>query len=220
MPDIKFFHAPGACSLAPHILLHEAGLRYEPLLIQYDGFEIQFSPEYKNLNPKMRVPVIVVDGEVITELPAVCTIISQLAPAKNFMGKTPLETVRVYEWMNYLSGTVHSAAFGHLFRPWRWTTDPDPTVHQGIKDKARENVIEAFAYIESKLQGEHAVGDELTAVDAFLYPLYRWAGKRDIDLSVYPKYTALVEALERRDSVQAVLKAEGIKAVGDLEKIE
>jgi glutathione S-transferase len=220
MPNIKFFHAPGACSLAPHILLHEAGLPYEPLLIQYNGTEIQFKPEYKDLNPKMRVPVIVVDGEVITELPAVCTIISQLAPGKDFVGKTPLETVRVYEWMNYLSGTVHSSAFGHMFRPWRWTTDPDPKVHEGIKDKARESVIEAFAYIESKLQGEYAVGDALTAVDAFLYPLYRWVSKREIDLSVYPKYTALIEALERRDSVQAVLKAEGIKAVDNLEKIE
>ncbi|KAJ0423312.1 glutathione S-transferase [Aspergillus carlsbadensis] len=213
MPDIKFFFAPNACSLAPHILLHEAGLPYEPLQSNYAGVEIQFPPEYKAMNPKMRVPVIVVDGEVITELPAVCTIISQLAPARNFMGKTPLETVRVYEWMNYLSGTVHSQGFGHMFRPWRWTTDEDPKAHEQIKERARESVVESFAYIEGKLQGVHAVGEGLTAVDVFLYPLYRWATKSGIDLSVYPKYAALIAELEKRDAVQAVLRKEGIQVL-------
>ncbi|KAL2807916.1 hypothetical protein BJX63DRAFT_410798 [Aspergillus granulosus] len=216
MPDIKFFFAPNACSLAPHILLHEARLPYTPLQINYAGVELQFPPEYKSLNPKMRVPVIVVDGDVITELPAVSTIISQLVPEKNFMGKTPLETVRVYEWMNYLSGTVHSAGLGHLFRPWRWTTDEDPKAHDGIKEKARENIIESFGYIEGKLDGIHAVGEGLTAVDAFLYPLYRWAKKSGINLDAYPKYTALIEAMEKRESVQIVLVKEGIKAVGNL----
>ncbi|KAL3459694.1 glutathione S-transferase [Aspergillus heterothallicus] len=216
MPDIKFFFAPGACSLAPHILLHEAGLSYTPLQSNYAGVEIQFPADYKALNPKMRVPVIVVDSEVITELPAVSTIISQLAPEKNFFGKTSLETVRVYEWMNYLSGTVHSAGFGHLFRPWRWTTDEDPKAHAGIKARAKENVEEAFAYIEGKLQGDHTVGDGLTAVDAFLYPLYRWAKQDGIDVGAYPKYTALVDALEKRESVQAVLAKEGIKPVASI----
>ncbi|KAL2840541.1 glutathione S-transferase [Aspergillus pseudoustus] len=216
MPDIKFFFAPGACSLAPHILLHEAGLSYEPLQINYAGVEVQFPADYKALNPKMRVPVIVVDGEVITELPAVSTIISQLAPGHNFFGKTPLETVRAYEWMNYLSGTVHNAGFGHLIRPWRWTTDEDPKAHQRIKERAKESVEEAFAYIEGRLQGVYAVGEELTAVDAFLYPLYRWAKQDGMNVSAYPKYTALVEALEKRKSVQTVLAKEGLKSVSSL----
>ncbi|KAL2867808.1 glutathione S-transferase family protein [Aspergillus lucknowensis] len=214
MPDIKFFFAPGACSVAPHVLLHEAGLPYEPIQYNYAATEIQFPADYTALNPKRRVPVLVVDGEVITELPAVSTMISQLAPEKQFFGKTPLETVRVYEWLNYLSGTVHTGTYGQMIRPWRWTTDADPKAHERVKDKARERLVENFAIIEDKLQGVYAVGDGLTAVDPFLYILYRWAKTRSgIDLSPYPKYTALVGALEKRESVKTVLAKEGLEAL-------
>ncbi|KAL2815285.1 glutathione S-transferase [Aspergillus cavernicola] len=211
MPDIKYFFAPGACSIAPHILLHEASIQYTPLQSKYAGVEVQFPEEFRKLNPKMRVPVLVVDDDVITELPAVSTMISILAPRKQFMGKTPLETVRVYEWMNYLSGTLHATGFGLFFRPWRWTTDPDSKIHEGIKEKSRDIIVESFGYIESRLKGTYAVGEALTAVDPFLYAMYRWAKGSGFDLAPYPKYANLVEALEKRPSVKVVLQKEGLE---------
>ncbi|RDW68719.1 glutathione S-transferase family protein [Aspergillus mulundensis] len=218
MPDIKLFFTPGACSLAPHILLHETNLDFTPLLIKPNGLEVDFPSDYKALNPKMRVPVIVVDGEVVTEVPAICTLISQLSPNNKIMGATPLETVRIYEWLNYLSGTVHAAGFGLLFRPWRWTVSGDEEVHVGIKEKARENIRAAFELIEGRLTEEStfALGDELTAVDAFLYPLYRWAVVSAFDLVPYPKLGSLIRRLEGRESVRIVLEKEGLERVTEL----
>lgn len=215
MTDIKLFFSPGSCSLAPHIPLHEAGLEFTPLKVETRGTEVVFPQDYRDVNPKMRVPVILVGNEVITELPAVCTIISQLSKEKKFMGQTPLDTVRVFEWLNYLSGTVHASAFGHLFRPWRWTTSDDPETHNGIKEKAKENVIGCFEYIESRLRDEvvFAVGHDLTAVDALLYAIYRWAKLSGLILTSYSKYARLVESIEKRETVKVTLEKEGLERI-------
>ncbi|KAL4922088.1 hypothetical protein BDW62DRAFT_76993 [Aspergillus aurantiobrunneus] len=218
MADIRFFFAAGACSLGPHILLHEGGLHFTPMPIKRHDTEVEFPPDYHALNPKMRVPVIVVDGEIITEVPAVCTIISQLFPGGKFMGKTPLETVRVYEWLNYLSGTLHATGYGHFFHPWRWTTSDDATIHDGIKHKGEEVIIGCLSYIESRLRQDvvFAVGDELTVVDAFLYAMYRWTKSAEFDMKPYPKYAKLAEELERRHSVKTALEKEGLQGIVSL----
>ncbi|KAL4783598.1 hypothetical protein BJX76DRAFT_357861 [Aspergillus varians] len=218
MVDIKFFFAPGACSLAPHILLHEAGLDFTPLPVGIQGTKVIFPADYHALNPKMRVPVIVVDGEIITELPAVCTIISQLSPGSKFMGKTPLETVRVYEWLNYISGTLQGTGYGLFFRPWRWTTSEDAEILDGVRQKGREITIGCFEHIESKLREDAvvAVGNQMTAVDPFLYAIYRWAKSAGFVLTPYPKYAKLVEAVERRDSAKLTLEREGILDIAAL----
>ena len=151
MPEIKFYYAPGACSLAPHILLREAGLEFEGIPMRVSAARTSFPESFRLVNPKMRVPVLSLDSEIITEVPAICTLISSLAPSMNLMGKTSLEIVRVHEWMNWLSGTLHGAGFGHLFRPGRWTESRDETVWEGVKGRAREVVGECFDEIDGRL---------------------------------------------------------------------
>ncbi|PLB51432.1 glutathione S-transferase GST-6.0 [Aspergillus steynii IBT 23096] len=213
MPAIKFFFASGACSLCPHILLHEVAAEFQPLQVINHGPEVRFSEDFHRINPKMRVPVIAVDEEVITELPAVATIIASLAPERHLMGKNPLDTARVYEWMNYLSGTLHAGGFGHLFRPERWTTATDGASLEGVKTKARERVVECFEFIEGRLQGIHAVGGYFTAVDPFLYVFYRWGTMIGEDMSAYPKYSAVVRNLETRPAVQTTIKKEKLSLI-------
>ncbi|HWK66777.1 MAG TPA: hypothetical protein VNS34_17770 [Rhizobiaceae bacterium] len=111
MSEIKLWFSPGACSLAPHILLREIEAPFEAVKTSIpDGAHL--TEEFTQLNPKNRVPVLLLDGEVITELPAIATAISNLAPKRSLMGRTDLDMVRVYEWMNWLSGTVHGQGFG------------------------------------------------------------------------------------------------------------
>lgn len=209
MTDIKLYFAPGACSLAPHILLHEADLAYTPIAFSAkEGLPASFT----SINPKMRVPVLSLDGQLITENPAVMTAISQLKPELHFMGKTDLEKVRVYEWMNWLSGTMHGQGWGGIFRPHRFTDDQ--AAFDGVKNKGARTVKECFVEIESKLdESGHAVGGRFTAVDAYLYVFYRWAGQLEWDLQEeLPRYTALVRRVVERKAVRKTLDREGLDA--------
>jgi len=198
--------SPGACSLAPHIVIREAGIDFETVKI---NVKPGFPQEYRHVNPKARVPILQLGDETITEVPAIITAISQFCPEKYLLGKTNLEIVRTYEWLNWLSGNLHGQAFGGLRRPHRFSDDPE--AYDALRAKGRKTVEECFEFIEDKLKGTHAVGDAFTAVDAFLLVNYRWGNEAGIDMQVkYPKYTNLVREALQRDSVQAAIKEEGI----------
>lgn len=208
MAGITLYYAPGACSLAAHILLKESGLQYSSIRVDISK---GFPSNLKQINPKMRVPILVLDKAVITESPAIFLAISQLSPEKTFMGSTKSECVRVLEWMNWLSGTLHGQGFGGLLRLVRYTDDS--TMFDAIKTKSRASVVECFLTIEQKLSGLHAVGDRFTAVDPYLYVFYRWGDKHQMQVEQYKKYTALVANLVKRPSVRAAVEEEGITSV-------
>ncbi|KAF8854597.1 hypothetical protein BDZ45DRAFT_693241 [Acephala macrosclerotiorum] len=96
--EIKFYYAPGACSLAPHILLHEIGASYTPMPFSIGAQGTNITKAFAEVNPKMKVPTLCFDNEIITESPAVCTMISNLKPELNLMGEEGIERVRVLEW--------------------------------------------------------------------------------------------------------------------------
>lgn len=205
--QIKLYYAPGACSLAPHMLLRILGIDFEAVNSMADPNTYDFISNFHLINPKMRVPVLVIGSETITETPAIFTAISQLVPEKHLFGTTPIEVVRAYEWLNYLSGYLHGQAFGGIWRAGRFSDDP--AAIEGIKEKALLNIKAGYEFIEGKLTGVYAVGEGLTVVDAYLLVFYRWALEMlKWDMTVYAKYTKLVGNLLKLDAVKETLKIE------------
>jgi len=208
MTDIKFWYAPGACSLAPHVLLQETCLPFDPVLMSFAA-AAHLTDEFARINPKKRLPVLSLDREVITEVPAIATAIANLAPERHLMGRTALDHVRVYEWMIWLSGTLHGQGFGGLWRPERFSDDP--AAFDGIKAKGRRIILDCFQLIETKIKTPYSVGNGFTAVDPYLLVFYRWGNGVGIDMSdACPRYTAFARELVQRESVKAALEAEGI----------
>ncbi|KAK2814146.1 hypothetical protein FQN50_000550 [Emmonsiellopsis sp. PD_5] len=206
MPALKLYYFPGACSLAPHILLNDLKLNHEVINIK----DPSFTADYGAINPKRLIPALAIDSEIITEGPAVSTAIAQLGPAsQHLLGKTPLETARVYEWLNYLSGTLHGRGYGGLWRSERYSDDE--SAREGIKAKALLNIKESYAFVESQLKGLHAVGEQFTIVDPYMLVFYIWGKKVGVEIEKdYPKYTALVKHLLERESVRKTLEEEGL----------
>lgn len=210
MPDIKLWYSSGACSLAPHVLLHELCVPFEAVETSV-AKGAHLTAEFARINPKKRVPVLSLDGEVVTEIPAIATAIADLAPERHLMGRTTLDRARVYEWMSWLSGTLHGQGFGMLWRPQRFSDDP--SVFESIEAKGRATVAQCFEVIESKLSGQVSTGDGFTAVDPFLLVFYRWGNSIGIDMrTTYPSYARFAQRIVQRTSVAAALAAEGIGA--------
>jgi glutathione S-transferase len=206
-PVVKLYYSPQACSMASQILLADAGLAHEAIKVNVrDPAE---RAEYvKTVNPKGQVPALVVDGEVITEAPAIITAISQLVPEKHYIGSTPMENVRFYEWMNFMSGTVHTKSFTGLFYAPAFSDDPAAT--EGITTKAKVNVMAAFQTIEDNLaklnDPTHAIGHSLTGVDAYLAVFILWAKFFQIDTSRYPNYSKLFDSISQTAAFKAMLE--------------
>jgi glutathione S-transferase len=204
---LKLYYSPGACSLAPHIVLEELGLPYQLELVSIPEGKTR-SPEYLAINPKGRVPVLVTEeGAVLTEAPAICWHLSQ---GSELFPRESLAGARVLEWCNWLSGTVHAMAFGQLWRPQRFVTDEK--LCPPIQAKGRADVLEHFAMIDSRLAG-HAwtVGEAYSYADAYLAVFFRWGNRIGLDMRAsFPAWTAQAERVAARPAVERALVQEGI----------
>ena len=204
---VTLYLYPGASSLFPHILLNQAGITYTPKVI--DIFSKAPGNEYAAINPKQLVPALDIDGDIVTENPAIAQAINQLAPEKQILGKDPKQYLRVCEWLNWIAGPFHAQAWAPLVRPQRFTTDPN--AESSIREKSKEKVLGCYDRIESSLsEGGWALGDNFTAVDAYLLPFWYMCKfrVRDDAGQAYPKWSKLMAKLLELDSVKKTLQAE------------
>lgn len=206
-PTLKLYYFPMACSVAPHLLLEDSGLPYES--VKQNIRDPSTREAYvKNVNPKGQVPALSIDGQVITEMPAIMTAIAQLVPSKNYTGSTPQETIRFYEWIGYLSSAVHAKVFGSIFAPQKQTTEE--AAQESVKAKAKENAKTALAFIEEKLAArttKFAFGETLSGVDAYLAVFVGWSKLFGLwDEKAYPSYAALFARIAELEAWKKVME--------------
>lgn len=201
---IRLYYAPGACSLAPHIVLREVGADFEPVRVDLATHRTEQGESYASINPKLYVPALELgDGAVLTEGPA---IVQFLADAHPSAGLAPpcgtLERARVQEWLNFLSAELHKA-FGPLFLQ----DSGEPT-----KEAAKSQVRRRFDHIERSLSDgrQFLAGGDYGIADAYAFAICRWAEATGIGLRDWPGLAALLERIFRRPAVREALAAEGV----------
>ncbi|KAK5163724.1 uncharacterized protein LTR77_010397 [Saxophila tyrrhenica] len=202
--NIILYTAPGSCGLVPQTLLHHCNISFKPI-----GVSLQNLAELSSKNPKGQVPVFDWNGELITEVPAIAHAINHLAPEGKILGRSPVEFVRVCEWMNFLSASIHSQPWGAFVRPFRFTDEPE--AEPGVKRKAKQRLQERLALMESKLPADGwVVGEGFTAVDAYCLAISQWVVARtDLDFKGdFPKWAALVDRAHKVEAVQKALAEE------------
>jgi glutathione S-transferase len=203
------YYSPGACSLAPHIVLEELGRPFGLSLVSTaDG--ATRTPEHLRLNPKGRVPVLVSGDSVLTEAPAILLHLALSHPGAALLADFQEGLIRSLEWFNWLSGSVHAVAVRQVWRPETFTQD---RAQQGaIIAKGQENLATAFALIEERMKHvAWAVGDRYSIVDAYLLVFYRWGNRMDLDMRArYPSWTRHALRVLERPAVTRALSREEI----------
>lgn len=204
------YYSPGACSLAPHILLEEAGISYDLIEVNVQQGKTQ-EQSFLKLNPKGRVPVLAAGDEVITEVPAICWTIGNGSgdDENRLVPRDVLGQARVLEWFNWLSGTLHAVAFGGKWRPQRFVAEPE--LFGKVQDRADQNLSDGFAYIEERLTGRQwAIGEQYSIVDPYLFVFYNWAKSIGVDVrATCPNWHAHAGRMVGRAAVQRALAQEG-----------
>jgi glutathione S-transferase len=182
---LKLYYVPHTCALASHIALEEVGAKYEAIRMSFQD-EDQKKPEYLAINPKGRVPALVIDEGSHTETPEILAYVAQrypeamLAPVQD-----PFLFARAQEFNSYLCSTVH-VAHAHRMRGTRWVDDPAAILE--MQRCAPQRVADAFALIESRmLEGPWVMGRNYTICDAYLFTLAQWIEADGVDLSKLPR---------------------------------
>lgn len=205
---ITLFYAPGACSLAPHILLEWIGAPYKAVKTAIG------SPELLALNPAGAVPAISEeDGWHLTQASAILDYITQLHPEADLAGgNSPREKAETHKWSAFLTSDLH-AAFWPIFMPDRYCTDGEKSTQAQIVEAGKIMAAKKFAILNAHLEGrDWIVGagrGKLSYLDAYAFPMMRWgAAKLPDGLDPWPNVAALSKRLYADPAVERVLAIE------------
>ncbi len=205
--SMKLYYASGACSLASHFALEDTGLAYETVKINTAEGE-QRSPAYLAINPRGRVPTVIVDGHVLTENVGILTYVGGGHPKAGLWPKDTLHQAMAVSTMAWISNAVHPA-FAQYFRTERYV-DGD-AARAALKEKAKANYEGYLKEIDGLLDGRKwAVGNHFTVVDGYLLVFYRWGNRIQLPMRELKNYSALVDRVLARPAVKKVMADEGI----------
>ncbi|MDH5274842.1 MAG: glutathione transferase GstA [Gammaproteobacteria bacterium] len=202
---MKLYFSPGACSLAPHITLYEAGLPFTADKVDMRTRRTSDGQDFGAVNPKGYVPALMLDnGDILSECPA---ILQYVADQKPDAGLAPpagtLASYRLMEWLSFIATELHKG-FAPLLRPG---------APEDAKATARDRLGQRFAYVANHMASrQYLVGEHFTVADAYLYTVLTWTRLTGIDLGAWPVLVAYRERIEQRPAVQAARNAEGLKS--------
>ncbi|GAP35976.1 glutathione transferase GstA [Piscinibacter sakaiensis] len=200
---MKLYYSPGACSLSPHIVLHESGLPFEAVFASTKTKKLQDGTDYRTINPKGYVPLLELDdGQRLAEGPAIVQYIADQVPERRLAPPAgTMPRYRLQEWLTFIGTELHKT-FSPLF---------NPAIGDEAKAVFRQKLVERFGYVDGQLADRTwLLGDEFSVADAYLYTVSRWAAPMGVDLGALTHLAAFRARMEARPSVQAALKAEGL----------
>ena len=191
------YYSSGACSLADHIALHEAGLAFDRVRVDLKTHTTEDGRDYTAINPKGYVPALELPGgELLTENIAILSWIADQAPSLAPGGD--LGRYRLLEALAYISTEIHKS-FKPLFTPG--STEAD-------KVKAKETIAKRLSLFEDRVRDGYLFGNDFSVADAYLFVMLTWAKSNAIE--VPPGLTAFADRMSARPAVQMALKHEGL----------
>lgn len=200
---MKLYYSPGACSLSPHIALHEAGIACEAVMTSTKSHKLQDGSDFYAINPLGYVPVLELDdGTRLREGPAIVQYIADQAPLKNLApANGTLARYRLQEWLTFIGTEMHKG-FSPLF---------NPNMPEEAKTIAKDKLAARYKWLDEQLAGkEWLSGEHFSVADGYLFTVTNWSKPTGVDLSAYPNVQAWHARVAARPAVQAAMKAEGL----------
>lgn len=204
---LTLYYSPGACAMASHIALEEAGADYEIVRIDLKKGE-QKTPEYLAINPAGVTPALVTDEGVLTENLVIMGYVAQSHPETNLADlESSFNFGKMQSFNGFLGSSLHPAIGKVLFSR--------PPLEGETKDKTTELALSKYDLVEHHLlKGRYVMGQDYTVADGYLSVFSRWARQAGLlDKHRFPKLNAHLDIVQARPAVQRVLHAEGIPAV-------
>jgi glutathione S-transferase len=202
---LTLFYAPGACSMAPHIVLEEGGEKYEAKRMDLAKGE-QKSAEYMKIHPLGRVPALKLDdGSPLTENTAILPFLG-----KRF-GLWPTEAVKEAQALSligFFASSVHPAN-AHVGRPERYTEDK--SAFAGLQAMGKKTYHEYMKQIDGMYARREWLSDKYSVLDPYAFVFYVWGVRREQPMAQLKHYSAFKDRMLKRPAVQRVVADEGIR---------
>jgi glutathione S-transferase len=211
--SLKLYYAPGACSFVPHTLLEASGQPFEPAMVKLHKGE-QNSDEYKTINPRGQVPVLV-DGEhVITQIVAIVTYIDARFPDAGFLPREPLARARAMETLVWMNNTIHPT-FTHIFMPQKFTDNAAAQAElKAYNTQIFRNLLgelQALVHAASAAGRAYLGGEHFGPLDAYALTFLRWGSIAGINPEDHPDLWAFVQRIAALPPVARAIERERLQ---------
>ena len=200
---MKLYYSPGACSLSPHITLHESGLKFEHLLAPTKTHQLEDGTDFYTINPLGYVPLLELDdGTRLTEGPAIVQYIADQVPDKNLApANGTVARAQMQGWLNFVSTELHKG-FSPLF---------NPAIPAEYKTVVTDKVLSRLKWVDAQLAGkQYLMGDAFSVADPYLFTVSNWAPRLGVDITGFANIAAFRDRMQARPAVQAAMRHEGL----------
>jgi len=200
---MKLYYSPGACSLAPHIVLNELGQPYDLVKVDLGAKKTETGANFLDVNSKGYVPTLeLAKDEVLTE---VSTILQYLVDKAKNTDLLPafgsMDRYRAMEQLTFVASELHKG-IGGLF---------NPAMPEDGKQAMKDRLTRRFTWLDAQLAKKpYLLGDKYSVADAYAFVVLGWTKHVGIDLSPYAHIVAYMDRVGQRPAVQAALKKEGL----------
>jgi glutathione S-transferase len=201
---LTLYYAPKTCALVPYVTLTEAGADFDVVNVNSRTGQLK-TPEFLAVNPKHKVPVLVIDGEPLTENVAIQIWIARQFPHANLLPGDPKKEIKAISLMAWFASTIHPHMTPNA-RPENYCDLPGS--EESVKRVGNRMLFEDFAIADGLLAGREFFFDHFTAPDAYFFWCFRRALSFNLDLSKFAHCAAHFEHIKQRASVQKVLAHE------------
>jgi glutathione S-transferase len=207
--QLILYYAPITCALVPYVTLTEAGAPFEVRPLNF-GRAQHMTPEYLALNPKHKVPLLVIDGEKLTENVAIQIWIARNFPAAKLLPADPMQELKAISLMSWCASGIHPFLF-RIHAPQRCCDLPG--AEEAVRRLAQQQLFETYRIADEMLAGREFFFDHFTAADAHFFWCFRRGTQFNLDLSQFQNCLAHFERMKQRPSVRKLLAFEaGVQA--------
>src|SRR5258707_13912412 len=202
--EIVLYYAPISSALAPYITLTEAGAKFEVRPLNF-GKGQHTSPEYLKINPKHKVPLLIVDGKVLSESVAIQTWIARTFPQAKLLPADPWQELQAVSILAWGASGIHP--YLSRINSTRKVCDV-PGADASVRRLAEDLLSAAYEIADDMLDGREYFFDHFTAADAHFFWCFRRGAELAVDLSRFENCSDHFERMKRRPSVQKLLAFE------------
>jgi glutathione S-transferase len=200
---MKLYYAPGACSMAPHIILNELGKKFTIEKVDMGTKKTDGGKDFNKINAKSYVPTLEIKkDEVLTEVSTILQYLADKAKATKILPKAgTMARYRAMETLNFISSELHKS-IGGLF-------------NKAMPEEGRKIIIERvskrFDYVDGLLAKTKFIGGKTFSVsDAYAFTVINWCNWVGIDFKKWKNIARYMEMMAARPSVKATMQTEGL----------
>src|SRR5438552_2249964 len=183
---LTLYFAPGASSMAAHIALHEIGEPFEARPMSFKNNDMR-SPAFLKINPAGKVPTLLIDGRVLTEVAGILFYLARRFPEAKLLPTNDIEAeAQAVSWMSFIASTLHPARL-----------------------RGFDRACEIYAIAEHRLGSGWILGERYSIADIHLFRLY-WRFFKSLKPAPgkFPNLDAHYARMMARPAVQRTIAAE------------